>query len=365
MSKRKVLYTGYSANMGGIERFLLNICKYIDKEKFEVSFLTFKNQKVYLQEELENKGIKFFEITSRKENYIQYLRDLKKVYSENDFDIIHFNCMNFSLFERIILAKRYSKAKVIIHSHSNNIGNKIGKKAQMIDKIGKFAMRNSECKRIACSKEAGEWLFRDKSFMVLDNGIEIEKFKFYEENRVNIRSELGIDENTEVLGTVGRLVEQKNHKFLIEVFYEYQKLNADSKLLLVGEGKFKSELESQAKRLQIQDKVLFLGMRKDIEKIYSAMDIFVFPSIFEGFGLAVVEAQINGLKCYASTNVAEESNVTGNEKFLELDEGAENWAKKIFESNHERDERAFEKVPDKFKIVEMVKILSKIYEEID
>ena len=198
----------------------------------------------------------------------------------------------------------------------------------------------------------------------MDNGIEVEKFKFYEENRIDIRRDLEIDENTEVLGSVGRLVEQKNHKFLMEVYYEYKKLNTDSKLLLIGEGKLKSELKLQAKKLNIQDKVLFLGMREDIEKIYSAMDIFVFPSIFEGFGLAVVEAQINGLKCYASTNVAEESNVTGNEHFLELGETAKNWARKIFESNNERDEKAIEKVPDKFKIVEMVKILSKIYEEI-
>ena len=365
MSKIKILYTGYSANMGGIERFLLNICKYIDKEKFEISFLTFKRRKVYLQEELENNGIKIFEITSRKENYIQYLKDLKNIYKENDFDIIHFNCMNFSLFERIVLAQKYSGAKLIIHSHSNDIGNKIGKKAQIIDKIGRFATRNIKCKRIACSKDAGEWFFKDNPFIVLDNGIEVEKFKFCDENRINIRRDLGIDRNTEVIGCVGRLVEQKNHKFLMEVFYEYQKLNADSKLLLIGEGKFKSELELQVKELQIQDKVLFLGMREDIEKIYSAMDIFVFPSIFEGFGLAVVEAQINGLKCYASTNVAEESNVTGNEEFLELNEGAKNWARKIFESNNERDEKAIEKVPDKFKIVEMVKILSKIYKEID
>ena len=115
--------------------------------------------------------------------------------------------------------------------------------------------------------------------------------------------------------------------------------------------------------LDIQDKVLFLGRRDDTEKIYSAMDIFVMPSWFEGFSIAIVEAQVNGLKCYTSTNVARESNVIGNVEFLSLDETPKYWAQKIFEADNRRDEKAMEKIPDRFKIEETVKVLSRIYEE--
>ena len=204
---------------------------------------------------------------------------------------------------------------------------------------------------------------RENEFFVLNNGMEVERFQFDEENRKNIRKEFELDETIKVFGHVGAMVPVKNHKFLIDVFYEYQKIEQDSKLILVGEGYLKSELEQQIQKLGIQDKVLFLGRRNDTEKIYSAIDIFVMPSWFEGFSIAIVEAQTNGLKCYTSTNVARESNVIGNVDFLSLEENAESWAKRIYETDNRRSENAFEKIPDKFRIEETVKILSRIYEE--
>lgn len=363
MNKKKILLVGYSTNMGGIERFLTNVCKYIDKERFEIGFLIFKGKKVCFQDELENIGCKFYKVTNRKKNYIQYLKDLKKVYTENDFDIIHFNIMNFSLFERIILASKYSKARIIIHSHSSGI-NKVYKKTKFFDKIGRFFCRNIEYEKIACGQEAGKWLFEKKDFLVLNNGMEVEKFKFDESNRKKIRDELSISEDTKVLGHVGALVPVKNHKFLIDVFHEYQKLEINSKLILVGEGFLQDELKEQVKKLQIENKVLFLGRRDDTEKIYSAMDTFILPSLFEGLSISIVEAQINGLKCYTSTNVARESDVTGNVQFLSLDENAEYWAKNIFENDNSRDEEAINRIPKEFRIEETVKKLSEIYEEI-
>lgn len=362
MNKKKILYVGYSPNMGGIERFLINVCKYIDRDKFEINFLVFEGAKVCFQDELESLGCNFLAITNRKKNYFGYLKDLKKVFSENNFDIIHFNIMNFSLFERIILAQKYSKARIIIHSHSGNI-NKVYRKTRILDKIGRIFTKNIEYEKIACGQKAGEWLFGDKKFVVLNNGMEIDKFRFSQENRKQIRNELNINENTKVLGHVGAMVPVKNHEFLINVFYEYQKLKQDSKLILVGEGFLQKSLQEQVESLKIEDKVLFLGRRDDVEKIYSAIDIFVMPSWFEGLSISIIEAQANGLKCYTSTNVAEESNVTGNVEFLSLDENAKYWAKKIFENDNSRDEKAIEKIPDQFKIEETVKILSRIYEE--
>lgn len=362
MGRIKILYIGMSPNFGGIERVLINICKYIDKSKFEISFLIFKGKKVCFQDELEEMGIKFFEVTHRRENYFKFLRDLKKVYQENDFDVIHFNLMSFDCFERIVLANKYSKAKLIVHSHSTPIS-KIYKKTQILDKLGRFFTKKIGYVKIACGEEAGKWLFGEKEFLVLDNGMEVEKFRFNQKNRANVRKELEINDSTKVFGHVGRFENQKNHKFLVEVFYEYQKLDANCKLMLVGEGILKKEIETQVQELGIQDKVIFLGRRDDMEKIYSAMDIFVMPSLFEGFGIVIVEAQLNGLKCYASTEVPGVTNFSKNVEFISLQKDAKYWAKKIYEENVQRNENAINKVPNKFRIEETVKILSEIYEE--
>ena len=362
MKRKKILYTGYSSNIGGIERFLINVCKNLDRDKFEINILSFDGKRLYFQKELEQVGITFLNVTGRTKNYGQYLKDLKKIYCENDFDVIHFNIMNFSCFERIILAKKYSQARLILHSHSASI-QKVYRKTRFLDKVGRFFTRNIEYEKLDCGQEAGEWLFYKKEFLVLNNGIDVQAFQFNQNNRSEIRDEFNIKDNETIMGVIAKLEEQKNPRFLMEIFFEYQKLNSNSKLLLVGEGSLRKELEEKARILEIQDKVLFLGRRDDTEKIYSVMDIFVMPSWFEGFSIAIVEAQVNGLKCYTSTNVARESNVIGNVEFLSLEETPKYWAQKIFEADNERDEKAMEKIPDKFKIEETVKILSEIYEE--
>lgn len=360
MKKIKILYMGMSRNFGGIEKFLINVCKNLDKEKFEISFLVRKGKKAFMQEELEEMGMKFFLMADRKINYRQHLKDLKKIFSENDFDIIHFNIMNFSYFERIMLANKYSKARLIVHSHSAKMNN-MSKKTMLLDKVGRFLTRNIKYDRIACGQKAGEWLFGKKEFFILNNGIEIETFKFNKENRDEIRNEFAIKDNETVIGLVAKMDEQKNHLFLINVFYEYQKLNSNSKLMLIGEGPLKSEIENKVQELNIQDKVLFLGRRDDVNKIYSAMDIFVMPSLFEGLSISIVEAQANGLKCYTSTNVDETSNVTGKVQFLSLLDGAKKWADWIYNSNNERDIEAISKIPNQFSLKENCKILEEYY----
>lgn len=358
MDKIKILYVGYSTNFGGIERFLINVCRNIDRKKFDISIMTFKGNEVCNQKELEELGIKFISITHRRKNYIRFLKELKEVYLSNDFDYIHFNLVNYKCPERILYAKKYSKAKIIIHSHNASLKN-----FELTHEIGKILLKNINCVRFACGKEAGNFLFDDKEFIVINNGLEIDSLKFSVENRNKIRKELNIQDNEVVIGLVAKFEEQKNHNFLIDVFYEYQHLNSKGKLVLVGEGSLLDEMKSKVKILNLQDKVLFLGKRDDTDKIYSAIDVFVMPSWFEGLSISIVEAQVNGLKCYTSTNVDRESDVSGNVEFLSLDKGAKYWAEKILENDNSRDEQALEKIPDKFKIEETIKVLTNIYEE--
>ena len=359
---KRILYVGYTSNIGGIERVLLNVCKYLEKEKFEINFLIFKGQKVYNQDNLEKSGYRFFEITQRGENYITYCNDLKEIYCKNNFDIIHFNLMNFCAFEMITFAKKYSKARLIVHAHTGSL-KKVDKKTRIQDKIGRYFTRNIDYLRMACGQKAGEYFFKNKDFIILNNGMEIEKFLFSMEDRNRIRKEYKIEENTKVFGHVGTMSLVKNHKFLIKVFYEYNKLESNSKMILIGKGDLKKDLEKQVQKLKIQDKVLFLDNRDDVEKIYSAMDIFVIPSLYEGFNVALMEAQVNGLTCYASTNIFEESNVSGNVAFLSLKEKPKIWAQKIQKANYTRDKYVINKIPDQFRIEKMIKRLTKIYEE--
>lgn len=359
MKKIKVLYTGLSPKLGGIENFLINVYRNIDKNKVEISFLVFSGEKVCFFDELKNDGVKFFEITSRKDNYLRFINDLKNVYIKNEFDYIHFNLVNYNCPERILLANKYSNAKLIIHSHNGNMER--SKKNILLHNIGRFLIRKIDVIRLACGDEAGNFLFGDSSFEVINNGIELDKFIYDEDARYTLRKSLGIN-NEFCIGLIARFDEQKNHKFLIDIFDKYQRLNSDSKLILIGEGILKNTIIEKVKQLGLEDKVMFLGKRMDANKLYSIFDIYLMPSIFEGLSISIVEAQVNGLKCYTSTNVDKNSNVTGNVMFLDLNKSEEYWAKKIFDDDTKRDSNSLEKIPDIFYIENTAKKLMQIYD---
>ena len=220
-------------------------------------------------------------------------------------------------------------------------------------------IRKVPCLKVACGIDAGKFMFKGNDFEVFNNGVDIKKFKFNADNRKNIRKELGINENTFVVGLTARVDRQKNPLFLLDIFNCIQKQKEDSVLVYTGEGDLKNAVKEKAKELGIENKVLLLGRRNDVEKITSAYDIFLMPSLYEGLSISIVEAQINGLKCYTSTNVDKDSNATGNVEFISLEKSAEEWAKEILESDNSRDMNVTEKIPDKF---DSKKSYQKIYE---
>ena len=363
MKKIKILYIGLSSNLGGIETYLHNLFKYMDKSKFEINFLVFKGKKVCFYDELKKSGIKIFEITHRKDNYVQFLKDLKELFSNNEFDFIHFNLMDFSCFERIIYANKYSNARIIIHSHNAGFGKNISLKTRILHKIGKLTTKNIDCLRIACGEEAGRWMFEKKDFKIFNNGINIEKFSYSEENRTLIREELEIKNDTTVIGLVGKFEKQKNHKFLIKIFNEYHKLNKNSKLILVGEGSLLKNIKKQVNNLDLKDDVIFLGKRMDSYKIYSALDIFLMPSLYEGLSIAITEAQVNGLKCYTSSNVDKACNFSNNVEFLDLNIGEKEWAERIYRQVIIREKNILKTIPQKYNIKFSSESLFNYYEK--
>lgn len=347
--KIKILFQGLSTNLGGIETYLYNLCRNIDRNKFEISFMVFDyGKKVCFEDELINLGAKIYKITPRTKNYFKFKKDLKNLYKNNEFDFIHFNLMDFSCFERITLANKYSKAKIIIQSHTAN--ESLSRKTKVLHTIGKIMIRGIKYYRAACSYKAGKFLFENESFEIFNNGIELEKFEFNQDNRLDIRNELNIPDDCFVMGMVGMFWTPKNHRFLVKLFYEYQKMNYNSRLLLIGEGILMDNIKNLVNSLELQGKVIFLGKRSDTNKIYSAMDTYVVPSLYEGISIALVEAQANGLKCYVSNTVDANSDVTGNIEFLDLTKGAKYWAEYIFYMQNKRLENAVKIIPENYDV---------------
>lgn len=327
MRKIKVLFIGMSDNLGGIEVFGKDLILNSDPKKIEFMLLVKKGITVPFQDELETHGVKILEFHSRKKHYRRFLSDLKSVFQNNKFDVVHINVMDYSLYEIIKYACKYSGSKVVVHSHNGGFKNKSWK-YKLLDYFGKRALRNFEFNRIACTEEAGNYLFGDKPFEIFRNGIDFERFEFSRRARNEIRKELGISKDTYIIGNVASFTSPKNHEFLVKVFGKLKGICPDIKMLLVGVGKDMRKIRKMVAQLGLSDDVLFLGKRTDVNKVYSAMDVFAMPSISEGMSIALCEAQVNGLKCFASKGVGKDSDISGNVKFMNINY-ANKWANLI------------------------------------
>ena len=313
MKKIKILYTGMSGNMGGIETFLINIIRNIDLNKFEISLLVYDSKNICFLSELKKYNVKIYEIHKRTKNYFKYISDAKKIFKEKDFDYIHFNLMSFSCFELIKLAQKYSKAQIILHSHIAQ-KTRTSIKNSILDEIGRNIVKNKDTYiKYACSKVAGDYLFngfRNPEYIEINNAINIDNYIFNIENRKKIRTELGIKDDEILIGNIGRFVKQKNHKLLIKIYQQYVKKNKRSKLLLIGEGPLKDEIRCIVKKLQIENNVIFLERRNDVNVILQGLDIFIMTSLYEGLPFVLVEAQASGLPCVISNTISDEINIT-------------------------------------------------------
>ena len=367
MKKIKILQVGLSSNLGGIEKYLINIHRNIDFDKFQIDYLVFKGENVCFYNEISKKS-KIYSITHRNKNYIKFLKELKKFLKETSYDYIHFNLMEFSCFERIIYARKYTKSKIILHSHIAN-HQMPNLKTKILNEIGKFLIKRKDIYiKAACSKEAGIYMFKDfknKKFTILNNGIDIDEFKFNQANRNEIRKKLQID-NSLVIGNIGRLVYQKNHTFLLDIFSEILKLKKDAILLIIGKGELRNKLEEKASKLNITKKIIYIENTNKVNEYLSAMDVFLFPSLFEGLGIVLIEAQASGLKCFITDSLPDVINVTKNIERISLDKSAKEWAKEIvnIENCNKNEERLLvnkELKKSEFDVKNSVKILEKFY----
>ena len=263
--------------------------------------------------------------------------------------------------------KKYSNVPTrIIHSHNSSFNNQFGNSIRMI--LGYFSklFQSSSTNCLACSKKAAYWLFRkstveNSKVELINNGIDINKFKYDVKIRNIFREKLGISDKV-VIGNVGRFTFQKNHKFLLEVFNEYLKINNEAILLLVGEGELEEEIRNKMKDLNIDNKVIFYGISNEVEKLMQAMDCFVMTSFYEGLPIVGVEAQASGLQLILSDKITNEIKIISNVKFISLNDNARIWACELDKSiKLQRKDTSNELIKKGFDIESIAKKLEELF----
>lgn len=355
----RILHIVQKMEAGGTQAFLMNLYRNIDRDKIQFDFLVEYEEKEFYDDEIISLGGKIYYTNFRKTlNVIKFKKTLSNILKEHpEYKIVHIHATAIGKICTDV-AKKCGVKTIIAHTHNNSA-------VKDWKYYPKILLRKLYTKGptdfFACSEDAGRYTFKNKKFTVVYNAIDIDKFLFKQEIREEFRKELNIEDKF-VIGNIGRLHEQKNQSFLIDVFYEIQKRKDNAILLIVGKGPLENELKEKVSNLGINNKVYFLGNRKDIERIYQGMDVFVLPSLFEGLGIVAIEAQVSGLPVIASTGVAKEANITNNIRNIDLSEPIDVWVEAICKTKV-NNRKSIEDIvrKSKFNIKNNVKFLQEFY----
>lgn len=349
---------------GGVEAVTINYYRNIDKNKVQLDFICDEDSTNIPYEEIEKMGGKVIIIPSYSKPF-KYHKALKRVLKEGNYKIIHSNINTLSVFS-LFAAKCAGVPVRIAHSHSTS--NKKEKKKNLMKQVLRPFSKVFATDYMCCSELAGRWLFGNKEYdkgnvYLLNNAIDLDKFKYNESLRKKKRNELGIKDDTLVIGHIGRFVAQKNHDFLIDIFNEIHKKNNNSILLLAGQGPLMEDIKNKVKELNLDDNVKFLGQRNDANELYQAFDVFLLPSLYEGLPVVGVEAQAAGLLCYLSDDMTKETKVLDITKFMSLNNTPEEWADNILDDvkKYKRIDTSKEMTAKNFNIKEEAKKLEEYY----
>lgn len=314
----RILHVITGMGSGGAEMMIMNWYRNIDRTKVQFDFLLRSSENIY-SAEIEKLGGRVYYTSEYPKHYWKNRAETKEFFKSHasEYHAIHVHC-NALLYVNVLnIAKRYGVKVRIIHSHNTQARNKL---FGFVHKLNKNRVDRMATHFFACSSDAGKWAFYPKrKFTVIKNGVDTAKYKFDQESRCILRRQLGIEDKF-VVGNVARFLPSKNHPFLIECFEKLQRHIPNAVLLLIGSGKIEHEIRQLVANKGLQNSVKFLGVRKDVNSLYSAMDCFWFPSYFEGLGLVLVEAQSSGLRCLVSDCIPKEVKVCDLIEFLPIDD---------------------------------------------
>ena len=317
----RILHVVTNMDRGGLETFLMNYYRNIDKNRIQFDFLVHRKERADYDDEIEELGGIIYRISRLNPFSFKYIQQLNSFFFEHpEYKIVHVHqdCMSSIILKS---AMDHGIKVRIAHSHSSNqtVNWKYPIKMYFRHYIPKYATHLA-----ACSNAAGDWMFNGKKYELVHNAIDTSLYAYSVAMRSAIRKELNLN-NEIVIGHVGRFAEVKNHAFLIDVFEEIRK-RVPAKLLLVGDGYLRPQIEKQIQNKGLRKDVIMVGVREDVYRYLQAMDVFIFPSLFEGLPVSLIEAQASGLPCIISERVSIESSITKLVKQLDLAKGIKDWA---------------------------------------
>lgn len=313
---------------GGIEAFITNVIRHIDHVGLEIDIVAAQVGESVFTAPLQASGIRFYQLSGSTRKIEENRRLFRRLLDEGRYDVVHVNAYQALSLAYLGLAEKAGVPVRIAHSHNTQLRKSLTRPLKLaIHRWAREHYQNVMTDRWSCSEAAARFLFGSAgAWRFIPNGIDTKRFQFDPEGRETVRRELGL-EGKLVIGNVGRLCYQKNQAFLLDVFAQVVKRNPDSCLLLVGEGEDKPLLIRKARNLGIDSRVIFYGLSSRTEQLLWAMDAFVFPSRFEGLGIAAVEAQAAGLPVLCSEYIPLETEVT--EQFWRLPLEARQWAERL------------------------------------
>lgn len=335
----KVLYiTDTMKQRFGVTSVIMNYLSHWPNSNVSIDIMAYEDSENEMIEKAKELGAKvFFMPFLSPKNIPSFISFYNSFFSENKYDIVH---SHFNQIDAIVfpIARKYGVKKCISHSHSTKLSDH--KLKAIRNRLMCLNIAHNADYLAACSEMAGRALY-GRSFshrqntLIIHNGIDCDKFLFSAENRKQIRNEFGIENDDILIGHVGSFKLTKNQLFLVRVFSELLKKNNKYKLMLVGDGQTMKMVKEECHKLDVENNVVFTGARSDVDKILSALDIYILPSIYEGLGISAIEAQANGIPCVLSTTVPKEADLTG-VLYLDLAESAHAWANAITKYDHSR-----------------------------
>ena len=367
MEPIRVLHENVVMDMGGIENLLMNIYRNIDREKVQFDFMVHRDKDAYFDDEIRNLGGRIYKCSPFNPfKHFKYMSDINKILKEHPgYNIIHAHSeLNMWPLKS---AKKYNIPIRISHSHSTR---EIKDLKWLFMEYEKIFLKQQCTDLFACSIDAARWLYGEKAvkqnkIKYIKNGIKVDDFEFHIDIRNRIRKELNL-ENNFVIGHVGRFMKEKNNKFMLDILKEIKKIKSNSVLIFVGNGELEDEIKNKARKMGIANEIRFLGVRSDVKYLMQAMDIFLFPSFYEGLGIVLIEAQALGLESVVSENIPDEAFITDLVHKVSLEKDASYWAKKIkdiYNNKKNRKGRQEDIVKAGYDIVNTTKFLEEFYLE--
>jgi len=335
----RVLHMIASLDVGGSQTMMMNIYRHIDREKIQFDFVIDHPEETYFADEIRSLGGQVHVLPAfHGTNAGEIRRDWSNFfYIHPEYHVLHSHTRSYaSLY--LPVARKHG-VKTIIHSHSTSSG---GGVKGAVKTVLQLPLRDQADVLMACSRDAGEWLFgkracRSDRFILLPNGIDLDRFAAGAAKRAQYRKDLGL-EGRYVIGHVGRFRDVKNHAFLLDAFQKVHEREPDVLLLLVGVGPLQQAMAQKAVELGVADQVIMTGNRSDVPELMAAMDVFAFPSLWEGLPMTVVEAQAAGLPCVLSDTITREVDVSPLVEYLPLGD-PEVWASALLERRARRNVR--------------------------